>query len=124
MLVRLRDLACHNRAMDSDEILRRLDDHLAVANEHMARTNEHMARGNELWAENRRELREMSIRLDRVTQAFLDELREQRIAFRDEMQAQRDVLRDLVAESRAQRQGLLAVLDRLRDGGGPAAAGA
>ena len=121
--MRLRELACHNRGVDSDEILRRLDDHLAVANEHMARTNEHMARGNELWKENRRELREMSARLDRVTQAFLDELREQRIAFRDEMEAQREVLRDVVAESRSQRQGLLAVLDRL-GGGGPAAAGA
>ena len=75
-VVRLRDLDCQNRAVDADEILRRLDDHLAVANEHMARANEHMARGNELWAENRRELREMSARLDRVTQAFLDELRE------------------------------------------------
>ena len=122
-MVRLRDLDCQNRAVDADEILRRLDDHLAVANEHMARANEHMARGNELWAENRRELREMSARLDRVTQAFLDELREQRTAFREEMQAQREVLRDLVAESRAQRRGLRAVLVRL-GGGSPAAAGA
>jgi len=30
--------------MADDEIIRSLDDHLAVA-------NEHMARGNELWAE-------------------------------------------------------------------------
>ncbi len=110
--------------MDEDEIIRRLDGHLAVANEHMARGNEHMARGNQLWAENRQELREMRVRAERMMQSFLDELREQRIAFREETEAQREVLRDLVAESRAQRRALLAILDRFQDGGGAAPAGA
>ena len=75
-------------------------------------------------AKNSHELRQMSTRNERVTRAFLDELREMRIAFREETEEQRGVLRDLVAESRAQRQALLAVLDRFQNGGGPAAAGA
>ncbi len=109
--------------MADDEILRRLDEHMARGNEIMARSNEIMARSNDVIAENRQalgefrqaledvrfELAQMSLRGERVAQGFIAELR----AMREEY----------TQESRAQRQALLVILDQLK-GGGPAAAGA
>jgi hypothetical protein len=138
--------------MTDAEFLRRIDQHIAVANEHMARGNEHTARGNELWAEARQgyadlhgsiddlrvELRQTGLRGQRVAEWFAAEVRESRLereadrlereADRREREADRredrGVLRELVEESRAQRSALLAILDEIRGGGGPAAAGA
>jgi len=125
--------------MADDEVLRRLDEHMARGNEIMARGNEimarndkTMARGNEIMArydktmvgfqqtmsehhqamqDIRFELTQMSMRGERVAQGFIDELQEHR-----------GVLRDLVAENGAQRQALFAILDQMR--GGPPPTGA
>ncbi|MEA2155048.1 MAG: hypothetical protein QOE11_1188 [Solirubrobacteraceae bacterium] len=145
--------------MADDEILRRLDEHLAVANAHMARGNELWARSQERWArseerwarseerwarseersaENRDalaelrqsiddmrvELRQTSLRGQRVAERFEAEVRlsrEQRVQERAE---DRTVLRDMLAESRAGRGALFVILDEIRGRGGPAAAGA
>ncbi|MDP2709678.1 MAG: hypothetical protein Q8O56_00545 [Solirubrobacteraceae bacterium] len=118
--------------MSDDEILRRLDGHLATANEHMARGNEHMARGNEHMARGNElfvELRELMRGMRRDSREFRAELGQQRRhneavhqAMIAELREGRSVLRDLVSESRAQRQALLRILDRM-SGDGPAAAG-
>lgn len=79
--------------MTDAEFLRRIDQHIAVANEHMARGNEHTARGNELWAEARQgyadlhgsiddlrvELRQTGLRGQRVAEWFAAEVRESRL---------------------------------------------
>ena len=102
--------------MTDDEILRRLDEHMARGNEIMARSNDVIADNRQALAEFRQgledvrfELAQMSLRGERVAQGFIAELR----AMREEY----------TQESRAQRQALLAILDQLK-GGGPAAAGA
>lgn len=101
--------------MSEKEFLIRMDWHLARIDEHMARGNEHMARGNELMVENRQAfqdlsttLREMNLRSEKFIRAVISQLEEGRAEMRD----QRD-------EMRAQRRGLLAIIDELR-GGGPA----
>ena len=125
--------------MTGKKHLRRLDDQLAVA-------NEHMARGNELWAENRDafvdfrqasadlrqsiedmrvELRQTSLRSQRVAEQFEAEVRLSRKQRVEERAKDRTVLHDLLAESRAGRDALFVILDEIRGRGqGPAAAGA
>jgi predicted ester cyclase len=119
-------------AARSNEIMARNDKTMARGNEIMARNDKTMARGNEIMARNdktmvefrqamaehhqamqdiRYELKQMSMRGERVAQGFIDELQEHR-----------GVLRDLVAENGAQRQALFAILDQMR--GGPPPAGA
>jgi hypothetical protein len=124
--------------MTEEEFLRRIDGHLAVA-------NEHMARGNELWADNREalvdlrgsiqdmrgsiedmrvELRQSSLRGQRVAEQFETEIRMARKERLEEGPKTRAILDDLLAESRAGREAMFRILDELKGGPGPAAAGA
>jgi hypothetical protein len=138
--------------MTEEEFLRRWDRHIAAANENLtemrelnARGNEnmvelreHMARGNILWAENREalselrqsiddmrvELRQTSLRGQRVAEQFATEVRMARRERLEEGPKTRAILDDLLAESRAGRDAMFRILDELRGGPGPAAAGA
>ena len=99
------------------EFKRDIRDHMARGNEIMVRGNEimarsdaTMARSNEVMAENRQAfedlghtLRQINLRNERVTNRMIAEID------------------DLIAESRAQRGALLALIDEMR-GGGPAPA--
>jgi hypothetical protein len=92
------------RRVDHDELLRRLD-------EHMARGNELMTRGNELMGR-------VEVALEANTSAFNDLsqfLHVQTIAMRD-------LARETVTELRAQRGALCRILDRLDGRGGEAGA--
>ncbi len=97
-------------------VLERLDEHLAVANEHMARGNELMAENRQAFQDLRVELRQMSLRGERVARECIAELRDQRGV----LQRQADEFRE---ESRAQHRALFAIPDRLQ-GSGPSPAGA
>ncbi|HUR84905.1 MAG TPA: hypothetical protein VMY78_06130 [Solirubrobacteraceae bacterium] len=131
--------------MTEDEFLRRLDGHIEATSETLADLKDNLtelkaqnARGNELMEEFRRsqedmriELRQVSLRGQRVAEQFAAEVRasrEERIQeggkHRDALAEVSAVLRDLRAESRAGRDALLHILDELRGRGGPAAAGA
>jgi len=130
--------------MADEDFLRRLDDHLVVANAHMARGNEIMARSDEImarsdevWVETREalaeirqslqdmrvELRQTSLRGQRVAEQFAAEVRASREERRVEGPKTRAILDDLVAESRAGRDAMFRILDELRGGPGSAAAG-
>ena len=120
--------------MTDPDFLQRIDGHMSRANEFMNRGNELMARGNELMDGVREELRrsrethddlrvfirEERLRAERFTQNMVTATRafmaEQSAALRDVT----DELRDLRQESRAQREAVLRMLDRL--GPGPASA--
>lgn len=69
-------------------------------------------------------IREIMRRFERQQEAVIAELVEQRETWQTELRAQRETwqseLRDLREESRAQRQALLLILDRL-DGGAASA---
>ena len=74
-------------------------------------------------------IRQMMLRFDRNVAALIRESREERrviLAVIEERGREHDQLfaemRDLREESRAQRNALLAILDRLEHGGGPAPA--
>ena len=118
--------------MTEEEFLRRIDRHIEVSNEHLAAVKEYMARGNELMDENRRsiedmrvELRQSSLRGQRVAEQFALEIRMVRKERLEEGPKNRAILDDLVAESRAGREAIFRILDELRGRGpGPAAAGA
>lgn len=132
--------------MTEEEFLRRIDGHIEMANEHMARGNEHMARGNEIMARGsvifeetrealaelrrsiedmRVELRQCSLRGQRVAEQFEAEVRRSREQRAEERAEDRTLLSDLLAESRAGRDALFVILDELRGRGqGPAPAGA
>jgi CRISPR/Cas system CMR subunit Cmr4 (Cas7 group RAMP superfamily) len=136
-----------------EEFLRRIDGHLEVANEHMARGNEIMARSNEIMARSneimarndvifeetraalaqsrqsiddmRVELRQTSMRGQRVAEQFEAEVRRSREQRAEERAEDRTLLSDLLAEGRAGRDALFVILDELRGRGrGPAPAGA
>jgi len=131
----------HNGDMTERELLERMDhhmermdEHMVRGNEHMARGNEHMARGNEYMArgnelmeairEEHRLSREQYAELSRASREreadlrhFIRDINVRAERFTNAVVAE---LRDLTEESRAQRQGLLQVLDRL--GPGPSSA--
>jgi len=120
--------------MTEDDFLRRFDEHLVIGNDHLARGSEHLARGSELLArgnelhergnelmdENRRafaahqqamqdirlELKQMSLRGERIAQGYLR------------------VLDDMSDQLRANTQAVLSALDEFKRGDGPATAGA
>lgn len=123
---RWNDAAClrQSLAVADDEILRRLDDHLAVAKEHMARGDRLMAENRQSIEDMRDELRQTSLRGQRVAEQFAAEVRASRTERLEEGAKNRAVLRDLLAESRAGRDALFVILDEIRGRGGPAAAGA
>jgi hypothetical protein len=114
------------------------NEHIAQGNEHMARGNDHMARGNVLWAENREalvelrqsiedmrvELRQTSLRGQRVAEKFDETVRTIELAHADDGGRNRAILDDLLEENRAGRNALFVILDEIRGRGGPAAAGA
>ena len=131
--------------MTEDEFLRRLDGHIEATRETMADLKNNLtelkalnARGNEHLEELRQsqddmriELRQVSLRGQRVAEQFAAEVRASRVERiqegakdREERAKDREALADMRAESRAGRDALLHILDELRGRGGPAAAGA
>jgi hypothetical protein len=110
--------------MTEEEFLRRIDGHLEVANEHMARGNDALDELRQSMEDMRVELRQTSLRGQRVAEQFAAEIRASREERIEEGRKYRDVLSDLAAESRAGRDALFRILDELKGGPGPAAAGA
>jgi len=110
--------------MAEGEILTRLDEHMARGNEHMARGNEVMARIEVEFRKNREfetrmigEQREfMRTTLLRIERVGRDEAR-QLSRLNDELERhgaeRREQVAEALDESRAQRNALLKVLDRL-----------
>ena len=90
--------------MADDEILRRLDEHMARGNEIMRRSNEVIEENRLAFQDFRGFLRELTLRHERATNRLVE------------------VLEDLVEESRAQRAALFLILDRLDGGGAPSGA--
>jgi hypothetical protein len=119
-----------------DDILDRLDRHIAHSNEHMARgnelmarSNEHMARGNELMAEVRKEHRLNRMAYERGTRLIIGLVERQGRAFGEVVRENTAVIREMREEMRlvrgrleAQTEAIFRVLDRLDGGNGPAAA--
>jgi methyl-accepting chemotaxis protein len=117
------------------QLLRRLDAHIEQGNAHMERGNAHMERGNELMqrldktmAEIRHEveLTREEVRLSRESRTDLREfIREMLTRFDRAAQAQAAGLQEVYDESRAQRQALLRLIDRMDrlEPGGSAASG-
>ena len=123
-----------------------LKEHMARGNEIMARSNEIMTRSNEIMAANRVafsesrealadlrqstddmrvELRQCSLRGERVAQRFDATVRHIYADIAENRAKDRGVLDDLLQENRAGREALFRILDELRARGpGPAAAGA
>jgi hypothetical protein len=64
-------------------------------------------------------IREMTLRIERAMRQFAREAREDRLRAQEDHQQLFEELRDLREESRAQRQALLRILDRLDGKGGP-----
>jgi len=131
--------------MTEEEFLRRIDGHLEAAKEHMARSNEIMARSDETMAANRLafaearaelaglrqssddirvELRQCSLRGERVAQRFEATVRHIYADIAKNREKDREALDSLLEEGRAGRAALFRILDELKGGQGPAAAGA
>ena len=120
--------------MADDEILRRMDAHMARGNEIMQRSNEVIAENRRAFDENRRAFDENRQAMQEDRQAFEDlrttlhqiTLRHERVlgALADRIEENTRLLREhrreFVEEMRAQRAALFRILDRL-DGGGEAA---
>jgi hypothetical protein len=105
-----------------DELLRRLDAHLARGNQIMARSNEVMARSNQVIQESRGafgDLRSYLRELTRRHERGFEELLRQSARHSDALEAGQ---REFVAEMQAQRQALFRILDRLDRNGGAAGA--
>lgn len=106
--------------MADDEILRRLDEHTERGNELMSEVRQEMRLSREQHADLREFIREQTVRAERVTDrqvTALDALvlrQDEGIAALRQMRVEiREELRDLRAESRAQTQALMKVIDRL-----------
>ena len=67
-------------------------------------------------------MREMTLRHERIFVPLIEQMREQTRVLRELREESRAQRREFVAESRAQREALFRILDRLDDGG--AASGA
>jgi hypothetical protein len=113
-----------------DRMLDRIDAHMARGNEQLVVSNAHLARGNELMDEIRFEhkLNREEHRLNRLEhQRNQARFEETRAVMRDlvlEVREGKESLRDIRHGIQANTEGLLRVLDELRRGDGPAAAGA
>lgn len=102
-------------------------EHIAETKEHIAETNRHMARGNELFDrciratdDLRQFIREMTLRSERFHRELLAELAAGRrellaelAAGRRELLTQRHELGELRADSRAQTEALMRMIERL-----------
>jgi hypothetical protein len=114
----------HNERMDA--FVERMDGHMARMDGHLARMDGHMARGELLMADihSEMELTREEVRLSRESRDDLRSfIREINARMERGTQAMIAELRDLREESRAQRQALLRVIDRMDglDPGGAAA---
>ena len=124
--------------MSDESIHQRLDELIATNRAELAALEQQATQSRALIGENRQAfedvsfaLRQMLLRADRmalehsqVLQDLRAEMREHRQEFREhrgEFREHRGEFRD---EMRAQREALFAMIDQLRGGGGPAAAGA
>jgi hypothetical protein len=90
-----------------DEILARLDRHLARSSELMTQVREEMRLTRDQHTENMRQMREMTRGYRAATSRLIDVVDENLRA-----------MREMTDESRAQRKAILAVIDYLR-GNGP-----
>jgi hypothetical protein len=109
-----------------DELLKRIDVHMARGNDHMARGNEHMARGNELMEDIREEMRLSRAEREQSKAMFADLrvfMREITLRVERTGREQVEAIRDLRAQTQAQTEALLRVIDRMDrlDPGGSAA---
>jgi hypothetical protein len=124
-----------------NELLARIDEHLErgiadTSPEHLARgaafearLEEHIARCNEIIAaegrafdDYRYSLRQDSLRNERILGEISSEMRRLGDRFDDRTAEIADRTADIVAEGRAHRAALFAILDQLRDTDGPAPA--
>jgi hypothetical protein len=123
----------HNRDVRTRELLRKIDRTLDRLDEHMARGNEHMARENELMDQIRAEHRlnreqyerlvQESVRQEQRSQAAIERSTRVMRELLLQRQADRIFLQRIEQGIHAQTQGLLHVLDELRNGrAGPGAA--
>jgi len=114
--------------MANGKILRRVE-------AEVARTNEILEQERVAWksqaAEHgsslqdvRFEMRQMSLRGERIAQSYVRAIEELTDEMRASGQAHRSALRDLADDVRANTQAVLGRLDRFDTDGGPAAAGA
>ncbi len=95
--------------MADREFLERMDQRLARGNELLGEVKDEMRLNREERAESREFIREIVGRIERGSR---EEVRV--------LQGLTDEIRDLIAESRAQREALLRMLDRLGPGPEPA----
>lgn len=116
-------------SMRTRAVLERLDHHMDRMDGHMERIDGHTVRADERWAEISEEIRLTRVEIelsrqqrDRHAEMYAD----LRLFTRDmmrRMERQSDAvvaeLRELGADSRAQRQALLLMLDRIEPGGPP-----
>jgi hypothetical protein len=116
--------ACDNAGMTEEEFLRRIDGHLEVSKEHMARGNEALAELRQSMEDMRVELRQTSLRGQRVAERFDATVRFIHADIIKDRAKDREALDDLLQEGRAGRAALFRILDELKGGSGPAAAGA
>ena len=121
--------------MTDSEFMKRID-------AEMARTNELLEQDRIAWRQAmdehgaslqdiRFEMRQMSVRGERLAQGYLraiealtDEMRANGQALRSELKDMSEGIKDMSAATRANTQAVLRLLDRFDAGGGPAPAGA
>ncbi len=114
--------------MAESEFVKRID-------AEMARTNELLEEDRIAWRQAmdehggslqdiRFEMRQMSVRGERLAQGYLRAIEAITDELRANGQALRSELKDMSDETRANTQAVLRLLDRFDAGGGPAAAGA
>ena len=114
--------------MANGKILRRVEAEVARTNEileqdRVAWKNQMAEHGSSL-EDVRFEMRQMSLRGERIAQSYVRAIEELTDEMRADGQAHRSALRDLADDVRANTQAVLRLLDRFDTDGGPAAAGA
>ena len=114
--------------MADGEILRRVEAEVVRTNEileqeRVAWKSQMVEHGGSLQ-DIRFEMRQMSMRGERIAQSYVRAIEELTDEMRADGRANRSALRELADDVRANTQAVLRLLDRFDSGGGPAAAGA
>ena len=117
--------------MSDESIHQRLDELIATNRAELAALEQQATQSRALIGENRQAfedvsfaLRQMLLRADRMALEHSQVLQDLRAEMREHRQEFREHRGEFRDEMRAQREALFAMIDQLRGGGGPAAAGA
>jgi hypothetical protein len=114
--------------MANGKILRRVEAEVARTNELLEQERvawkSQMAEHGSSLQDVRFEMRQMSLRGERIAQSYVRAIEELTDEMRANGQAHRSELKDMSDEIRASTQAVLRLLDRFDAGGGAAAAGA